>query len=95
LTNSFPCRWILGNNTSLWDHQAFPWILICYTYKRPFRCRKQAEVTQNHENANVRNIGQGELRHRKYRRLELGGGQAYDRSSDYTSVIAGATNDRA
>jgi hypothetical protein len=34
------------------------------------------------ENANVRNIGQGEPRHRKYRRLKLGGGQAYDRSSD-------------
>jgi hypothetical protein len=36
----------------------------------------------NHENANVRNIGQGEARHRKYKRLKLGGGQAYDRSSD-------------
>jgi hypothetical protein len=28
------------------------------------------------------NIGQGEPRHRKYKRLKLGGGQAYDRSSD-------------
>jgi hypothetical protein len=37
---------------------------------------------QNHENAEVRNIGQGEPRHRKYKRLKLGGGQAYDRSSD-------------
>jgi hypothetical protein len=27
--------------------------------------RQQAEVTQNHENADVRNIGQGEPRHRK------------------------------
>jgi hypothetical protein len=44
--------------------------------------RQQAEVIQNHENANVRNIGQGEARHRKYKRLELGGGQAYDRSND-------------
>jgi hypothetical protein len=26
--------------------------------------------------------GQGEARHRKYKRLKLGGGQAYDRSSD-------------
>jgi hypothetical protein len=41
---------------------------------------KDLEV--NHENANVRNIGQGEARHRKYKRLKLGGGQAYDRSSD-------------
>jgi hypothetical protein len=44
--------------------------------------RKQAEVILNHENANVRNIGQGEARHRKYKRIKLGGGQAYDRSSD-------------
>jgi hypothetical protein len=43
---------------------------------------QQAEVIQNHENVNVRNIGQGEARHRKYKRLKLGGGQAYDRSSD-------------
>jgi hypothetical protein len=34
------------------------------------------------ENENVRNIGQGEARHRKYKRLKLGGGQAYDRSSE-------------
>jgi hypothetical protein len=58
-------------------------------------CRQQAEVIQNHDNENIRNIGQGEARHRKYRRLKLGGGQAYDRSSDYTAVVAGATNDRA
>jgi hypothetical protein len=44
--------------------------------------RQQAEVIQNHENADVRNIGQVEARHRKYKRLKLGGGQAYDRSSD-------------
>jgi hypothetical protein len=40
-------------------------------------CRQQAEVIQNHENENVCNIG-----HRKYKRLKLGGGQAYDRSSE-------------
>jgi hypothetical protein len=28
-----------------------------------------------------RNIGKGEAQHRKYKRLKLGGGQAYDRSS--------------
>jgi hypothetical protein len=46
--------------------------------------RQQAEVIQNHENGNgnVRNIGKGEARHRKYKRLKLGGGQAYGRSSD-------------
>jgi hypothetical protein len=45
-------------------------------------CRQQAEVLQNHANANVHNIGQGEPRHRKYKRLKLGGGQAYDHSID-------------
>jgi hypothetical protein len=45
-------------------------------------CRKQAEVIQKHYNENIRNIGQGEAQHRKYKRLKLGGGQAYDRSSD-------------
>jgi hypothetical protein len=44
-------------------------------------CRQQAEVILNHDNENVRNIGQGEARRRKYKRLKLGGGQAYDRSS--------------
>jgi hypothetical protein len=44
--------------------------------------RQQAEVIQNHENVNVRNIGQGEARHIKYKRLKLGGGQAYERSND-------------
>jgi hypothetical protein len=43
-------------------------------------CRQQAEVIQNHDNDNVRNIGQGEARHRKYKRLKLGGGHVYDRS---------------
>jgi hypothetical protein len=44
--------------------------------------RQQAEVIQNHDNENFRNIGQGEGRHRKYKVLKLGGGQAYDRSSN-------------
>jgi hypothetical protein len=44
-------------------------------------CRQQAEVVQNHENKNVRYTGQGEARHRKYRRLKLGGGHVYDCSS--------------
>jgi hypothetical protein len=39
-------------------------------------CRQQVEVIQNHQNPNVRNIGQGEAQHRKYKRLKLGGGQA-------------------
>jgi hypothetical protein len=36
---------------------------------------------QNHANATVLNIGQGEIMHTKYKRLKLGGGQAYDSSS--------------
>jgi hypothetical protein len=36
----------------------------------------------------ILSIGQGEARHRKYKRLKLGGGQAYDRSSDYAAVVA-------
>jgi hypothetical protein len=44
---------------------------------------KENQSNQNyHDNENVRNIGQGEARHRKYKRLKLGGGQAYDCSSD-------------
>jgi hypothetical protein len=39
-------------------------------------------VIQNHENGHVRSIGQGEARHRKYKKLKLGSGQAYDRSGD-------------
>jgi hypothetical protein len=45
-------------------------------------CRQQAEVIQNHENEYVCSVGEDEARVRKYKRLELGGGQAYDRSSD-------------
>jgi hypothetical protein len=60
-------------------HKAF---IIPYIYDFITKlCRQQAEVIQNHENANVRNIGQGEAHHRKHKRLKLGGGQAYDRSS--------------
>jgi hypothetical protein len=43
--------------------------------------RQQAEVIQNHDNEKFRNNGQGETRHRKYKRLKLGGCQAYDSSS--------------
>jgi hypothetical protein len=42
-------------------------------------CKQQAKVIQHHENIHVRNIGQGEARHRKCKRLKLGGGQAYYR----------------
>jgi hypothetical protein len=50
-------------------------------------CRQHAEIIQNHENENVRYTGQGEARHRKYKRLKLGGGHVYDCSSDYTVIV--------
>jgi hypothetical protein len=45
-------------------------------------CRQQPEVIQNHVNEHVRRTGQGEAKQRKYKRLKLDGGQAYDRTSD-------------
>jgi hypothetical protein len=42
-------------------------------------CRQQAIVILNHENMNVRNIGQGEARHREFKGLKFGGSQADDR----------------
>jgi hypothetical protein len=39
------------------------------------------EVIQNHENENVRFIGKGKARHRKFKRLKLGGRHVYDCSS--------------
>jgi hypothetical protein len=51
-------------------------------------CEQQAEVIQKHENEHVRSIGHGEAGHRKYKRLKLGGGLAYDRSSDQAVIVA-------
>jgi hypothetical protein len=39
---------------------------------------KQAEIIHNYENQNVRNIEQGEIPHRKYKRLKHDGGHLYD-----------------
>jgi hypothetical protein len=61
-------------------HKAFSMPYI-YDYIRKLS-RQQAEVIQNHETVNVRNIGQDEAWHRKYKRLKLGGHQAYDCSND-------------
>jgi hypothetical protein len=54
-------------------------ILYVYDFIKK-TCRKQAEVIRNHDNENVRSIGNGKAQHRKHERLKLGGGQAYDRS---------------
>jgi hypothetical protein len=45
-------------------------------------CRTQAELILNHVNTNVHGTEQGAARHRKYKRLKLGGTQAYDHSAD-------------
>jgi hypothetical protein len=60
-------------------HEAFqiPYVYDCITKS----CRQKAEVIRNHENENVRYIGQGAARHRKYKRLKLGGGDVDDCSS--------------
>jgi hypothetical protein len=54
-------------------HTAFN-LLYLYDYITKL-CRQQAEVISNHENDYVHGIGQGKARHRKYKRLKLGGGQ--------------------
>jgi hypothetical protein len=41
-------------------------------------CGQQAQI-QNLENSSIRNIGQGEDQHRKYKIIKFGGRQAYDR----------------
>jgi hypothetical protein len=42
-------------------------IVIPFVYDYIIKlCGQQAEVIQNHDNENVRNIGQGEANHRKY-----------------------------
>jgi hypothetical protein len=50
-------------------------ILYVFAYVTKL-CRTQAEAILNHVNPNVHGIGQGKARHRKYKRLKLGGGQA-------------------
>jgi hypothetical protein len=45
-------------------------------------CRQQTEVTQNHENEHAHGRGEGEAKHRKCKKLKVGGGQTYGLSSD-------------
>jgi hypothetical protein len=45
-------------------------------------CRTQAEIILNHVNLNIRGTGRGKAKHRKNKRLQLGGGHVYDHSSD-------------
>jgi len=50
-------------------------------------CRQQAVIIQC-KHVNVCNTGQGESIHMKYVRLKVGGGQAYDCSSDSAAILA-------
>jgi hypothetical protein len=71
-TGNFP------RHTSIPDmHVAF---YVSYVYEYVTKlCRRLAEIIQNHENENVRNTGEVETPHRKFKRLKLGGGHVYDR----------------
>jgi hypothetical protein len=56
--------------------------IIPYVYDYVTKlCRAQGEVILNHVNPNACGILQEEAM-RKYKRLKLGGGQAYDQSTD-------------
>jgi hypothetical protein len=70
-TGNFPkCTPVRDLHTAF----SFPYV---HDYTRITKlCRQQAEVTQNHKNEHVRIAGQNEARHRKYKRLKFGGGQA-------------------
>jgi hypothetical protein len=52
---------------------------VCIRLYKKFVPEASRINLQNHENDHVRCLGQGEARHRKYKRLKLGGGQAYER----------------
>jgi hypothetical protein len=70
----------LPRHTSIRDkHVAFQ-VPCVYGYITKL-WRTQAESIHNLENENVRNIGQGETSHRKYKWLQLGCGHLYNGSS--------------
>jgi hypothetical protein len=66
-------------------HMAFK---IPYRYDYIKLCRKWAEVIQNLLNPILPAVRQ-EAMHRKLKRLKLGGGQAYDLSSDLLTFWQG------
>jgi hypothetical protein len=67
-------------HTDSWFPHDFQTSIQIWLYNRIMQATSRSN--KNHENENVLNIGQGEPRHIKYKRLKLGSGQAYDRSSD-------------
>jgi hypothetical protein len=72
---NFPrCTPVRGLHTALNLPQVYDYITKL--------CKKQTEVIQNHENEQVRSTRQDEARQGNYKGLNLGGRQAYNRSSD-------------
>jgi len=68
--------------TSIWDlYRSFkiPYLYNFITHL----CRERATAIRNHENVNIRTIGRGEARGRKYKRLKLGGCQVSCLDSGY------------
>jgi hypothetical protein len=72
----------IDRRTVVREMQAAFKIPYVYDYITRKLWRTQAEVILIHVNENVHDIGQGEAMHKKYKRLKLGGGQAYERSAD-------------
>jgi transcriptional antiterminator Rof (Rho-off) len=67
--------------TTLCDlHTAFN--LPCAYHYITKLCKQEAEVIQIHENGHIRSTAEGQVSHRKYMRLKVGSGEAYDRLSD-------------
>jgi hypothetical protein len=73
---------ILSNEYTRSDGKNYVRIFPFNTGTTTVSLKHQAGAIQNHKDVNVRHIGKGEARHRKYKRLKLGVGQAYDRASD-------------
>jgi hypothetical protein len=92
--NEIMHRLQLSRRTPIRDlHMAFQ-ILFIYDYITKL-CSKQAEVIENHDNENVRNIEQVEARHRKYKSLNLATVRHTTDQMTKISVIALSTRNRA
>jgi hypothetical protein len=61
-------------------------LLYVYDYVKKL-CKQQAEVIQNRENQHVHSVEEGEARHRKYKRVKLGGSQPYGCPSDKAAIV--------
>jgi hypothetical protein len=61
-----------------------PYVYDCITKL----CRSQAEVILTHVNPNVSGIQQEEARHRKYKKLSLGGSQAVQLTNHSFRVLS-------